>query len=302
MGDYQQVLREVVVPEIEDTVFQKKFEEFEAVATIDNGTQGGKQIVRPLEVARDEVAENYDRNDVDPNGGGFTDVDAKWDKTYQQVAFEVHGIDESEATGGGVVGINGALIMDAAKKAMTDMSQLWWENFYTRLKADIDETATYSDAALSRSTYATLASFEENTDTAITIDIWRAAINAILLNKNNGDESNYLALVERQVYNKFKPLAAALNTWNINGVANQGVDAGYQAIANFEGVDVMSLQGMTTGDLFFVRPQDLFIRKHRGLTIKQVDSGKDSAKFVARAGVTSYVMNPGFQGKLTNKD
>lgn len=300
--NYEQILREVVVPEITDTVFQKKFEELEALGTIDPGTQGGKQIVLPMEMSREEVAENYTRDDVDPEGGSGVQVDAKWNKLYQHVAFEVHGIDESEATGGGVVGINGKLIIDAGKKAMSDLSQLWWENHYARLKADIDATATYSDAALSRSTYPTLASYEEATDTPITIDIWRTAINAILLNKNNGDESDYLAMVERQVYNKLRPLAAALHNWNTTGVANQGVDMGYQPLANFEGVDVVSPQGMTTGDLFFVRKQDVLIRKHRTLEIKHVGSGRDSEKFVARAGVTSYVNNPGFQGKLTDKD
>ena len=112
----------------------------QALFTNDPGRQGGSKIIDTLRTSADSVARNYTRNDVDPEGGSFTTVQAEWNKTYQEVAFEVHGIDQAESGNGGNVSISN-LISDAAALAMEDMSALMWENLYTRIKADIDETA-----------------------------------------------------------------------------------------------------------------------------------------------------------------
>ena len=299
--DYQQLLDTVINPEITETVFKKDYDEFSSLFTNDGMVTGGKTIVDTLRTAEDSTARNYTRDDVDPEGGSFTTVDASWNKTYQEVAFEVHNIDQSEQGAGGIAQIQDAL-MDAAKVAMDDMKQLWWNNLNTRLRADIDSTATYSDGALSRSTYPTLASYEEATDTAITIDLARTMMQSTRINKNSGPKSNFIILMESAVYNKFEPLAAALHTWNVTGQKGMPIAAGYQPLGSFEGSDVYSPQGMTTGDVFYVRPQDVMIRNHRSLEMKQVESGRDSVKVIMRAGVTPRVKNPGFQGKMTSKD
>jgi hypothetical protein len=299
--DYQQLLDDVITPTMTETVFRKNFQEMVDMFTADPRNEGGSQIIKPLRTSIENTARNYTRDDVDPTGGSFVSVQAKWDKTYQEVAFEIHNIDLAEAGNGGIVELT-SLLEDNARLAMGDLGQLSWENLYTRITADVDSNNTYSDAALSRTTYPTLASYEETTDAAITLDYLRTASNTVRLNKNTGGKGGYLWMMEQQVYDVFEPLAAALHTWNVYGEKGQAIAGGYQPIGSFEGTDVATPQGMTTGDVFFVRPQDVMIRNHRGLTIKQVESGRDSAKFIARQGVTGYVENPGFQGKLTNKD
>ena len=142
--DYQQLLDDVITPTMTETVFQKNFAEMEALFTADPGTTGGDKIVKPLRTSIDNVARNYTRNDVDPDGGSFVSVNASWDKTYQEVAFEVSNIDISEAGNGGIVAVRG-LIEDNAKLAMADLSQLAWENLYTRITADIDSNNAYSE-------------------------------------------------------------------------------------------------------------------------------------------------------------
>jgi hypothetical protein len=299
--DYQQLLEDVITPEITETVFKKNYDEMESLFTRDPLNPGGSKIIDPQRTSMDSTARNYNRDDVDPEGGSFVTVNVEWNKIYQEVAFEVHGIDESESTNDGITTVR-SLITDAAMVAAMDLGELMWNNLYTRIKADIDDTNAYGDNSVSRTTYPTLASYVEDTDTPITIDILRTTSNTTRLNKNTGGKSRYLWVMESQVYDKFEPLAAALHTWNITGQAGKPVDAGYQVIGNFEGTNVVAPQGMTTGDTFFVRPEDVLIRNHRAMTIKQVPSGRDSAKFIMRAGVTSRVKNPGFQAKLENKD
>jgi hypothetical protein len=299
--NYEQLLEEVVEPELTETVFKKDWDELASMFTVDTSGTGGSDIADTLRTSEDRTARNYTRDDVDPEGGSFTTVKATWEKTYQEVAFEVHNIDLSEASNGGITTVS-SLITDAGKVAMRDLKELYWNNLYTRIKADIDDTNGYGDNSVSRTTYPTLASQVDNTDTPITLALIRSNLQAALLNRNTGGKTRYMHMMESSVYDLFEPLAAALHTWNVTGVANQAIDAGYQVVGNFEGVKVMAPQGMTTGDLFTLRPEDVMIRNHRGLTIKQVESGRDSAKFIARVGITGRVKNPGFQVKQTLKD
>jgi hypothetical protein len=299
--NYQQLLEDVITPEITETVFKKKYEELETLFTRDPKQGGGKKIIDTQRTSEDSVARNYDRNDVDPESGSFETVDVEWNKIYQEVPFEVLKIDISEAENGGITTVS-SLLTDAAGVAMRDLSELWWNNLYTRIKADIDDTNGYGDNSISRSTYPTLASTVDNTDTPITLELIRSNLNAAMLNRNTGGKRRYIHMMETSVYNRFEPLAAAMHTWNTEGKANEEYDAGYQPVGTFEGVRVVAPQGMTTGDLFSVRPQDVFIRNHRALEIREVEPGRDSLKFIMRAGVTSRVKNPGYQVKQTLKD
>jgi hypothetical protein len=301
IADYQQLIDDVIEPEITETVFTKMLDDLRAALTEDTSRLGGSKIARKVRTSITSNARNYDRTDVDPEAGTFEAVQAEWDKTYQETAAEVHEIDISEAENGGIDSISD-LIQDAIALEMGQLEQLIWNNLYTRLRADIDDTNAYSDASLSRSTYPTLASTVDTTDTAITIALMRSLSNTARLNKNSGPKSGFLWMMESQVYDVFEPLAAALHTWNITGEANKPIDAGYQVIGNFEGTPLISPPGMTTGDVFLLRKRDCYWRNHRKLTIKQVPSGRDSAKFIIRTGVTGWNDNPGFLAKMTNKD
>jgi hypothetical protein len=225
-----------------------------------------------------------------------------WTKVYQHTAFEVHGIDISQARNGGNPSVSD-LITDAAKMEMDQLFEVIYNAVYTQWKADIDSASTYSDAALSRSTYPVLASQEESTDTQITLALMRSHSNACRLNKSSGPKNNFQFIMETATYEALEPKVAALHSWVINDSSRgEAFDGGYQALASFEGQKVFSPAGMTTGDIFYGRKEDFRIRKHRDLSIEQVPSGRDSAKFVMRVGINGYVTNPGFCGKMTSKD
>jgi hypothetical protein len=130
-------------------------------------------------------------------------------------------------------------------------------------------------------------------------------ITGTTLLKNCGPLSGYVCLMEQAVYNVFRPLAAAVNSWTGQVQAGRPEDTGYPEVGNFEGLDIVDpreMAGMTTGDVYMLRKQDVRFTEHRPLEIVQVPSGRDSAKFVIRYGLNVHVVHPGFQGKMLNKD
>lgn len=302
MYAYQQAMNEVLIPEITETLWRKDYEWLKSQFTPMPASwdKGGEQIVKPLRVASTSTARNYDRTDTYSESGTTTIVKAGWNKIYSDATWEVHGIDISQAQNGGVTMI-ADLLRDAVTQAWYDLKAKLYANLYAMMKADIDSAAAYSDASLDRSTYTRLASTEEATDTAITLALLRAHRQAVLLNESV-DISQYRWIMEQQVFDVFNPLAAALHTWNTEGQKNVPYAAGWQPAGSWEGADVTVMPGMTTGDVFFVRPQDVYVHEHRALESERIESGKDSVKGVLKIGVHLLVDNPGLQGKMTDKD
>lgn len=146
-------------------------------------------------------------------------------------------------------------------------------------------------------------SYEEATDTAITVALMRAMINSTMLLKNCGPRSGYVILAEEAVFNKFNPLASALHTFTFNDPGKNDTPAmGFPQSGAFEGIDIVVPSGMTTGDVLMLRKQDVRITEHMAMEIEQVPSGRHSVMFVIRLGINCHAVHPGFQGKMTSKD
>jgi hypothetical protein len=133
----------------------------------------------------------------------------------------------------------------------------------------------------------------------------RGMMRNTILNKHCGPLSGYVGLLQDSVYWTLQALAAALHAWNASFSAGVAADMGWPDMANFEGLMIVhpsEMPGLTTGDCFMLRRQDVKIVQHRPLEIKEVPSGRDSLKWVLRVGINSFVSYPGFQGKMTDKD
>ena len=301
MEDYSQLVQEVVQPGIMETVFNKKIEDLKVLMTADQGIYGGASITRPIRTSVSSNAAAYTKSDVDPVAGTFVGTEATWTKLYYHTTAEVSGIDISQAQGGGQTSIAN-LIQDAVAIETEAMWEVIFDAFLAQLLADIDSSGTaYSDASLNRSTYATLASTENTTDTPITLALLQAHSNSVRLNKKCGPKSGYTWMMETAVYERFEPLAGIQLTHNIDAGA-QGIAAGQGQINTWNGERVVSPTGMTTGSIYYARQQDMKYKIHRPLTVEQVPSERDSAKFVVRVGINNWVENPGFCGKMLSKD
>jgi hypothetical protein len=302
MYDYQGLIRDVVQPEIMETVWVKPWDQLRERFTVDDKEYGSGSIVKDIRTSITSNARNYTRADVDPVAGTFGHATAKWTKIYQETAAEVHNHDIAEAANGGITAI-AALFQDAVMVETEQLWQLIYDDIYAQMKLDLTLAGTYSDAALNRTTYPTLQPYNELTDTQITVALMRTMMFQTTLNKKVVQPQSYQLLIESAVNYALKPQVALLHSWVLNDKpANQPFDGGYQALGNFEGAEVFSPQGMTTGDVFYARKQDMFVKHHYPLKFDTVPSGRDSVKVVMRVGVNGYVYNPGFGGMMTLKD
>lgn len=292
---------DVVLPGMEDARFYAPWDEFAANFTVDNINTGGKTWRHTIKTSSVSTARNFTKSDVDPVAGTFDTAEAYWNFIYQEAAAEVHEIDINQAANGGIKAVED-LMKSAIDDAFTDLWDLIFDDVYAQIKLDLTASGTYSDAALNRTTYPVLAPYNETTDATITVPFVRNCQYNTQLNKTaTGGNQAYNLIMEPAVLHAFRPQAALLNTWNETN-NNQGYSAGYAPVADFEGSKVTSPQGMTTGDVFFVRKPDVQVKKHMDLGVKVVPSGRASIKVILRVGVNGRVINVGKQGMMTNKD
>jgi len=297
-SDYNEVIQRAIMPELIDTTYRRSMEPLINTFGTEPALVGDRITVRN-QAAWTSNAAAYTKADVNPTPDSNTLIKPYWDKTFYHASCEIEGIDISNAQGQGDLAVL-KLIDDSVMNCGKSLMDVVVAAQYGELKADIDSSSTYSDAGLSRSTYATLASYEEATDAAITIDYFRGMVNGTRLLKNCSPKSAYVALLEEAVYNKFRPLAAALHAYDAN---NEGVQAlGYPECGRFEGTDIIVPDGMTTGDVLYVDRTKVKVFEHRPLEVKEVESGRDSVKVVLRVGVNTVVVDPGKAGKMTSKD
>lgn len=300
--DYNEWIQRVLREEIYDTVFKTSIDPwlnlFGRAPVV-----GGDRITEKFRTALTSNAAAYTKVDVDPTPSTQTIIKPYWTKKFYHSAVEVENIDISNAKNGGT---DLDLIGDAIRSETRSLMNVVNSAFLAQILADVDSSGTaYSDASLSRSTYPTLASYEETTDAAITHDYWQAMINAVIDAdaKATGPISGYVALTEQAVSNVLREVGAALHSWQIvNPAPGSGQSYGWQPMEYMEGLQVYVMPGMTTGSVFMLRKQDVKVTIHRDLEIEQVPSGRDAAKFVLRLGANVHVVHPGFQAKLLSKD
>ena len=302
-NDFNEFIQRDLLPDMVDTVILKSMDPFERAFGMANDlVKSGDRITSKYRLGYSSNAAFYTKGDVDPASSTQTLKKPYWTKVFSHGAAEVHGIDLSNDRPTGSQEIS---IANVVRKEVEALANLNVGAFYTQIKADVDSSGTaYSDASLSRSTYTTLASYEETTNATITLAYMRNMIQGVTLNKNVR-LSDYLCLMEGSVYYKLKPLAAALHAWNISGVAGQAVDMGFQSLANFEGLAIAPPEefiNMTTGDVLMLRKQDVNIVPHRPLEIVAVPSGRDSIKMVLRSGFNVFIDEPNKNGKMLSKD
>ncbi len=298
-ADYNEFIQRVLRDRVYNTVFKNNIDTLRAIFPNESPV-GGDRITEKFEAARSSNAAAYTKSDVNPSPASNTLIKPYWTKVQYHTTCEIEGIDISNAR-------NGGTDLDlVSHEIMTETRELWalaHTGMLAQLLADVDSSGTaYSAASLSRTTYATLASYEETTDSAITISYMRGMIYNVMLNKNSGPISDFVCLMEPAVYNVLNPLIGALHTWNVNSETTNGFAGGYQPAGNFEGLDIVVMEGMTTGSVYMLRKSDVHLTEHRALEIEQVPSGRDSSMFVLRTGININVVNPGFQGKMLDKD
>jgi hypothetical protein len=285
-ADYNEFIQRELKPQIVDTVIYDAIEPFFRYFTRDN-VLGGDRITAKFRVGHTSNNAQYDKSDVDVAAATQTLVKPYWSKKQYTGTAEVHGIDISNDAPN-PQGYN--LIGDAVEKEAAAMKDTIQAALLAQLLADVDSSGTaYSDASLSRSTYATLASYEEATDATITLAYMRTMMQTVTLNKPVA-LSDYICLCEGSTYYTFKALAAALHTWNTATTPGSAQPMGWSDFDNFEGLAFAlpsDFTNMLTGSIFMLRRQDVFMTEHRPLEMHVKESNRDSSKVVMYYGVNT---------------
>ena len=300
-ADYNEFIQRELKPALVDTVIYDAIEPFMRYFTRGE-VLGGDRITAKFRVGHTSNNAAYDKSDVDVAAATQTLVKPYWTKKQYQGMAEVHGIDISNDRPNSQ-GIN--LLGDAVEKEAEAMKDTIQAALLAQILADVDSSGTaYSDGSLSRSTYSTLASYEETTDATITLAYMRTMIQTVILNKPVRLQ-DYICMCEGSVYYTFKALAAALHTWNTATTPGSTQPMGWSDFDNFEGLafaQPTDFTNMTTGSLFMLRRQDVFITEHRPLEMKIKESNRDSSKVAMYYGINGHVENPLYQGKMLSKD
>jgi hypothetical protein len=301
-ADYNEIIQREFVPGLIDTVVYKSMAPLISLFGTKPNQQGDR-ITSQYRLAHTSNAAFYGKGDVNPAPGNQTLKKPYWTKVFSHGACEVHGIDMSNAKPSGIAV---DMVQDTLRKEVEALTDINVAGIYAQILADVDSSGTaYSDASLSRSTYPLLVSYEETTNAAISLAYFRAMIKGVMAGKGRR-LGEYICLMEQAVYNVFRPLAAAVNSWvGPSGTGTTPQATGYPEVGSFEGVSIFdpyALPNMTTGTVFMLRKEDVNLVIHRALEVEVVPSGRDSIEMIPRIGVNCYVDNPYLQGKMLDKD
>lgn len=301
MYDYSDLIENVVLPGLEATKLVKPWEDMKTTFAYESKNDGGDRVQKDIQVSNPSTARNFTKADVDPVSPTPTYKKAHWLHKYTESPFEVSEIDLNQARGRGDVAVEN-LITGAMRDCYENLINLLFDNFYARVKADLLNSGTYSDAALNRSTYTVLAVHNEITATPLTYGLIRACRNTTTNGKPVGNNiaADYVWLIENTAFDTLEPQLALLTTWN---AVNDGTakDAGWAPIGKIQGVPTYKTEAMTDGDVFFLRKDDVHIQEHMPLRVTYVDPGRFTVKGIMRIGVTTWVEKCWAHGMMTNK-
>ncbi|OHB75597.1 MAG: hypothetical protein A2Z25_14630 [Planctomycetes bacterium RBG_16_55_9] len=301
MYDYSDLIENVVLPGLEQTKLVKPYEDLQKTFAFERKNDGGDRVQKKIQITNPSNARNFTKADVNPVSPTPTYLKAHWLHKYSENPFEVSEIDLNQARGRGDVAVEN-LITDAMRDCYEGLINLLFDNVYARIKADLLNSGTYSDAAINRSTYPVFAVHNEITATPLTYGLIRSCRNTTVNGKSVGEnvQDEYVWLIENTAFDTLEPQLALLTTWNSTN-DGQAKDAGWAPIGKIQGVPTYKTEGMTDGDVLFLRKQDVHIQEHMPRTVTYVDPGRFTIKGVIRIGVTPWVERCWAHGMMTNK-
>jgi hypothetical protein len=299
--DYTQIIEEIVQPKIVQNVVLKNMDKLYDLFTKNTDVRSGSRITQTNNTAKTSAGGQFTRADANPASLTQTWEQPYWNKDYFHEAVKIRREDISEAKEGTPLT---NLIMDATNTATELLMANVFDAIIAQVKLDVDSASTYSDAALTRTTI--FQSYEDDTDTAMTLALMRAAQDALKL-RQRFDPTKYLWLLETAVKNITDKLTAAqgADSAQWRQINPQGdVISGYQNVPTFDQIRVEGEFGMTTGDAFLLRRENVQIQEHMPYMIEDisVSTGEFALEFVVRIGINGWVEAPRYHAKLTNKD
>jgi hypothetical protein len=308
---FSTLVREVWYPELKNTVWynfwmfnQNYFQKLDS--------PGGSTLSAGYEyaVTTNVGTYNYDDAMVDPYNTGH--VRAYFNKDPFQESARVFNVYlDYLKNGGSEVGA-----LDYARKTVEGGIRNLRDKATTTMILDlisqIDSSSAYSDASLSRTTYATLKSYEEDTSTALTMAHLEDAVEALMTHTTYGQtiqsESDLLWLFPRNQVTNLSRLVTG-QAYNasffqmLTSTQDMGpADAGrVMRTKAFEGIEIAVVPDMTTTVILLVHKPDVKVYETRPLTIVEKSEKADTQLWHLTGSWNAIAERPGNHAKLSGK-
>jgi SpoU rRNA methylase family enzyme len=303
---FSTLLREVWTPELQTTVF---FNNWAFGGTFPILTPpGGSTISTGYEYAVTSNVGTY--NFDDPMVEPFTSsqIRAYFNKDPFQEAARVFGVYEDWHKNGGTETENFESLRHSLEIGTKNLIDKATTTMIADLEAQIDSSTAYSDASLSRTTYATLKSYEEATSTALTLAHLEDAIEALMTHITYGQtirsQDDLLILLPRNQLTNLSRLTQGASNFILSTDTQNGAAADAGRVfrtTRFEGIEIMVVPDMTTTVLLIVNKPDIKIYEQRPVTWKEKTEAADTTLLQGTGGWNMIAHNPGNHAKLSGK-
>lgn len=177
-----------------------------------------------------------------------------------------------------------------------------------QLEAQIDSTTAYSDASLSRTTYAALKSYEEATATALTLTHLEDLVEALMTHTTYGvnvsSESELLFLFPRNQLTNLSRLTGG-GQYNESVIALQDgspADAGRVfRTKSFEGIEIASVPDMTTTVILCVHKPNIVLHQTEPFEVEEKSEAAHTRLWKLTDGWNIEAKRPNNHAKLSGK-
>lgn len=308
---YSTLLNEVWTPALETTVFRNNWM-FDGSRFPILDSPGGSTVSTGYEYAITSTTGTYNYDDPMNEPFSSSQVRAYFNKDHYQEAARIFNVYLDYLKNGGTKPAGFETQMHELESAAKNLLDKMTTTMIADVEGQVDSSSAYSDASLSRTTYATLKSYEETTSTALTLahleDMIEALMTHVTYGQNVRSETDLLLMLPRNQVTNLSRLVTG-QAYNasffemITSTQDMGpADAGrVMRTKQFEGIEIVVVPDMTTTVLLCVHKPDVKIWRHRPLTIVEKSEAADTQLFHLTAGYNAIVHRPGNSGKLSAK-
>jgi len=304
---FSTLLREVWTPELLTTVFQNSFMFDQSIFPVVQ-PPGGSTISTGYEYSISSNTGTYQFDDPMVEPFASSQVKAYFNKDHFQEAARVFNVYLDYNKNGGTEPATFDAVRHSLKTAAENLVDKMSTTMIADLEAQVDSASAYSDASLSRTTYATLKSYEETTSTGLTLAHMEDLVEALMTHTTYGQNvrstSDLVWFMPRNQLTNLSRLVTGASNFQFNAASDgqSSIDGGrVQRVATFEGIDIVSVPDMTTTVLLCLHKPDVKIYQTRGLTVVEKEEKADTMLWMLTAAYNAIVHRPGNSGKLSAK-
>ena len=299
-------LKEVYLPQAVKTVFQNDvwFNQPFIEVVPPASCPAGPHINLILDYAVSTNAEVYVQGAPAPSAYTMSDIRAYFTKDFFQESVKIHGDTLAMLANGAGSNVQENAVQKSLMQGLMNLKALMSSTFLTDLAAQVDSSTAYSDASLSRSTYA-CASQETGSISALA----RADLIDALEGLQAGTYGpvpqldDLLWLMPPNQHTNLANLqgAAAYSEFSVDSSNMGPIDSGVKFRTNtFEGIPILQVPGMTTTELYLVKKSATKIYFHNDFNMVQKDLAEWADSWLITCGANLVVSDPRCCVKLTD--